>query len=205
MRFFALCLLASAAFADGTVRGVVRFVGTPPKVELIKNRSDPFCSRKTLINEEVLVRHGNLANVVVAVMGAPASSPHVQGIVAKQRVRVVNLDETLHNLHPYKGTSTLWGYAQVPGPHQKIDPLYSATAGVIKLKCDVHQWMTGYLFVHENSLFAVSDENGAFEIRDVPAGKYSLKAWHERYEERAVELTVVDGAISEVEIVYSAR
>src|SRR5207247_2335623 len=48
------------------------------------------------------------------------------------------------------------------------------------VSCDIHKWMSGYLFVFAHPYFAVSDENGKFTIEKVPAGKYRVVMWHER-------------------------
>ena len=51
---------------------------------------------------------------------------------------------------------------------------------IVKFKCDVHPWMTGYVAVATNPFFAVSDADGSFKIEKLPAGTYTLEAWHER-------------------------
>ena len=62
----------------------------------------------------------------------------------------------------------------------------------IRLKCDVHPWMTAYVGVFENPWFAVTSETGAFEITGVPGGSYKLVSWHERYGRLEQDVTVID-------------
>src|SRR5258706_5988758 len=107
-----------ALLTGGTIAGTVRLDGPRPVMEELKRTSDPFCARTRLRSEEVA---GNLANVVVHVLGAPPTAPpreqvileqrdcmyrpHVSGIVFGQKVEIVNRDPTLHNVHSYQGTS----------------------------------------------------------------------------------------------------
>jgi hypothetical protein len=49
----------------------------------------------------------------------------------------------------------------------------------IQYKCTIHGWMTGYVRVFDHPYYAVTDENGKFEIKNAPAGKYRIVFWHE--------------------------
>jgi polysaccharide lyase family 4-like protein len=60
---------------------------------------------------------------------------------------------------------------------------------VNKIKCDVHGWMSAFVFVHDSKFFDVT-KDGSFEIKDVPAGKYTVTAWHETLGEKTAEVTV---------------
>ena len=51
----------------------------------------------------------------------------------------------------------------------------------MKFKCDVHPWMTGYVAVTDHPFFAVTGDDGSFTIPNVPAGTYTIEAWHERF------------------------
>ncbi len=194
----------------GTIRGTVRFTGKAPEARPITT-PDPFCARQALKEEDVIVAAGGgLKNVLVRVVkgasGAyappPADAvldqsgcvylPRVQGVIAGQRVQIKNSDQTLHNVHTYKGASTLFNQAQIPGmgPMTKT---FSDGGQIIKFKCDVHPWMTGYVVVATNPFFAVSGSDGAFAIDKLPGGTYTLEAWHERLGTKAADLTVAEG------------
>src|SRR5205814_6489128 len=60
----------------------------------------------------------------------------------------------------------------------------------LKFKCDVHQWMTGFVWVQNTPYFAVTKDDGSFDIKGVPAGKYEIEAWHERFGTKKGEVTV---------------
>ncbi len=57
-------------------------------------------------------------------------------------------------------------------------PIASETTP-IQYKCTIHGWMTGYVRVYDHPYVAITDENGNFEIKNAPAGKYRLVYWHE--------------------------
>ena len=112
-----------------------------------------------------------------------------------------NSDQTLHNVHTYKGTSTLFNQAQVPGT-AKIEKKFTDNGAMLKFKCDVHQWMTGYVWVQNNPYFAVTGDDGSFEIKDVPAGKYTVEAWQEKLGTKTVEVTVAAAAPAEAKFSF---
>ena len=49
----------------------------------------------------------------------------------------------------------------------------------IQYKCSIHPWMTGYVRIFDHPYFAVTDDDGKFEIKNAPAGKYRIVYWHE--------------------------
>jgi len=74
---------------------------------------------------------------------------------------------------------------------------------VLRLKCDVHRWMTAYIGVVSHPYFAVSGRDGTFEIGNVPVGTYTLRTWHERYGERSQPVRVQAGATTTVDVAYT--
>jgi len=65
----------------------------------------------------------------------------------------------------------------VPNSSFQIKDLKADTFPVIT-KCDIHPWMSGYMRVFDHPYFALTDEDGKFELPNPPAGKYRLKVWH---------------------------
>jgi hypothetical protein len=110
----------------------------------------------------------------------------------------------LHNVHTYKGPATLFNMAQPQGmPPMKKK--FATVGDVVKFKCDVHPWMTGYVVVTDNPHFAVTGDDGSFEIKDVPAGKYTVEIWHEKYGSQTKELTVADGKAADLKSEFAAK
>jgi len=130
--------------------------------------------------------------------------PRVQGAVEGQKIMVRNDDGTLHNVHTYDGTKTLFNQAQPP-KSPAIEKPIPKTANVVKLKCDVHPWMIGYVIVSKSPYFAVSHDTGQFEIKDVPAGTYTVEAWHEKLGTKTEQVTVTDGQTSDVKFSFAMK
>ena len=130
--------------------------------------------------------------------------PRVQAVVAGQPLQIKNSDQTLHNVHGYKGPSTLFNQAQIPGM-APINQKLTDTDQVLKFKCDVHPWMTAYVLVSTNPFFAVTGDDGSYKITGVPAGKYTVEAWHERYGAKTAEITVEADKAAEAPFQYEAK
>ncbi len=123
--------------------------------------------------------------------------PHVQAVNVGAVLEIRNSDPILHNTHSFLKGSTVFNLA-LPLKGQKVrKPL--RRPGLIDVKCDAgHTWMSAYILVAENPYFAVSDDAGKFEIKDVPPGKYKLKAWHEKLGTEIAEVEVEAGKESKV-------
>ena len=50
--------------------------------------------------------------------------------------------------------------------------------GVVVLGCNIHDWMVGYVYVADSPYFAVTQADGKVDLRDLPAGDYSVRVWH---------------------------
>jgi plastocyanin len=205
----------------GTIRGHVKIIGKIPVMEDLKRNSDAFCATKHMKDETIIADgKGDLANAVVHVNGLPPTAPpaekatlaqddcmyrpRVQAIVAGQTLDIKNGDPVLHNVHTYKGASTLFNVAQVPGT-PNIEKTFSDNGAMLKFKCDVHQWMTGYVWVQNNRYFAVTGKDGDFEIKDVPVGTWEIQAWHERLGDKTAKVTVQKGKTADVDFTFDAN
>lgn len=103
-----------------------------------------------------------------------------------------NSDEVPHNVHTYSIRNkafnrTLTGNSSY---EQKLEH-----AEVIQVKCDIHPWMSAYVFVSDTNFAAKTDEHGAFEIAGLPPGEYTAKVWHEQLGK--TEVAVVIGETGE--------
>ncbi|HXX94020.1 MAG TPA: carboxypeptidase regulatory-like domain-containing protein [Planctomycetota bacterium] len=177
------------------------FKGTPPANPKLPVGGSSECSAlhsEAAFDEQVLVKAGRLQNVFVYVKSGLESYtfdwpktpvtlsnqkciyvPRVVGAQVHQPIRFANEDPTLHNIHAFlegsefnfslfnKGTSS----------ERKIrSPQIMA-----RVKCDIHPWMIGFVGVVPHPFFAVTGENGEFELRGLPPGDFTIEAWHEKY------------------------
>jgi plastocyanin len=217
--------MAGVAQAGGSaVKGTVTFKGKAPERKDVNMKSDPYCAKQPAAQDEEVVvgKQGALKNVVVRIAkGLPGASPvpatevvmdqhgcsyqpHVAVAQAGQTVVIKNSDQTLHNVHTYKGPSTLFNQAQIFGtpPIKKKAP---SPGDVVKFKCDVHPWMTGYLLVTDSPFFAITKDDGSFSIADVPPGEYTVEAWHEKLGTKTAKLTVAAGKPAELKFEFAAK
>jgi plastocyanin len=214
----------AAMAAGGSVTGSVKLVGKAPAPTPLNMKSDPFCAKQPQASDEEVVvgKTGELKNVVVriakGVKAAPPApktpavvdqvgctyNPRVVVAQAGQQVEIRNSDQTMHNVHTYKGTATLFNLAHIQGtpPHKKSFP---TVGDVIKFKCDVHPWMTGWVLVTDSPYFKVTGADGKFDISEIPAGTYTLEAWHEKYGTQTKEITVADGKPIDLKLEFKAK
>jgi plastocyanin len=206
----------------GAVTGTVAFSGKAPEMAELPRKADPVCAAKPMKSNEVIVNgNATLKDVLVRItpgtvkgkFAAPTTPamvkqqdcmyvPRVQGAVAGQIVEIENEDKTMHNVHTYKGQETILNQGQPAGsPPIKKDSIASEAA-VLKFKCDVHPWMTGFLVVTDHPFFQTTGADGAFKLDKVPAGKYTVEAWHSKYGLKTAQVTVEANKSAEAKFAY---
>jgi hypothetical protein len=94
-------------------------------------------------------------------------------------------------VHTFKGFETWFNQAQPKGSAVVTKELEDTK--VIKFICDVHPWMRGFVVVSAHLFFAVSGGDGSFKIEKIPAGEYTVEAWHPRYGPKTAKIKVEDG------------
>lgn len=226
----ALVLLASTTLAHadpgkpaGAISGVVLFEGEPPERAPLRRDTDPFCQTSARLSEDVVVTRGKLKDVVVRIQNgaagkhaAPAQpividqkecmyAPRVVGMVAGQRIAVRNSDGTFHNVHGTLEGKLLWNKPQAAeAPELALDA--AARPGqVVDVVCDVHPWMHAYVAVHDHPYFAVTGEDGAFQITGLPPGRYTLEAWHPTLGQKSMTVRIGTGAKAKVTARFSYK
>ena len=199
---------AAPAAGSGSIKGKVAFTGTAPDMPELNREADPFCAKTKMKAQDVVVNgNGTLKNVAITLVGAtgpmPAADvvvkvdqsncmyePRIQTGMFGQNIKIINSDPILHNVHSYSGDKTLFNRAQ-PKDSSPVDKTFSKDDGeVIKFKCDVHPWMTGWLVQSDSPYTAVTNDQGEFEIKGVPAGTYKLQSWQEKFGTKTVDVTV---------------
>lgn len=191
---------------EGTISGVVAFVGTPPAPKKIDTSADPVCGQKdpNLTTEDNVIADGKVANVFVYIKDGtladnkkvgdyswPTPSqavvldqngchyrPHVIGIQTNQKLSITNSDPTQHNIHPTPKNNPEWNQTQ-PNGAPPIEKTFARSEILIPVKCNQHPWMKAYIGVLSHPFYAVSAPDGAYTIKNVPAGTYTVVAWRE--------------------------
>jgi len=101
--------------------------------------------------------------------------PGLLPIVVGTAVRFPNHDQIHHHVYSFSPTKTFElplykGEAAAPVVFDKV--------GAVKIGCNIHDWMSGIILVLPSRHFAVTDSSGHFALNDLPAGTYTLVAWH---------------------------
>ncbi len=199
------------------IRGRVVLIGAPPPMKEIENQ--PCHAGAPKLKEETVVvgNDGGLANTFVRIEGLPPTDgsklpaatldqvhcryvPHAIGVCVGQNLRVRSSDDTMHNVHWDPQTNEPANFGMTRAGSEKTVSFRASE--FIKVRCDVHPWMSATIGVFDNRFFAVTDSDGRFEIKDLPAGQYKLMAWHERYGEQQQEIDVKEGVPISCQIIY---
>jgi hypothetical protein len=190
----------------GIVHGIVRFLGKAPEPKVIGGEC---CQASTPVMDESLIvgEDGALKNVVVCIKDGPnLSLPPPKDRVLTQRncqyvphVVVTSHDPTLHNVHTHSELNPVQNFSQTP---DSSHALHFDQPELVKFKCDVHPWMTAYVYVFDHPCFAVTGSDGKFEIANLPVGSYTLVAWQEKVGSQEIPITITADKPAEVNIEY---
>jgi plastocyanin len=121
--------------------------------------------------------------------------PHVLVVLKGTTVDFVNSDNTLHNVFwPELGGNRKLARNLGTWPKGQHKSFTFDNLGAAPLLCNVHQEMSGYIVVVPTPYFAVTNAQGDYVIKDVPAGKYTLKTWSEEGKPLTQSIDVGAGA-----------
>jgi len=211
MRRVLLCLALVAAhgsvvFGQASVEG---------HVELPKSKAAPVVAKRY----EVVTYGGVLGiNPPLAVVYLEGSFPKPASLPTKQvaqkdltfipallavqvgtRVEFPNLEkDTYHNIFSYSPAKRfdLGRYRpdEKPVPSEVFD-----VAGLVTLRCDIHEHMRGLILVLATPHFALTDDSGHFKLTGLPAGHYTLKAWIDSRTTREHPVDLKSGSTAHVD------
>ncbi len=211
----------------GSMTGVVRFDSKYPKRKKIRISKDNETCGTIKRAEKFLVSKENkgLKNVLVTIKGITAGkAPHISESITLQQkgcvyvphfqvaevgpegvdLKLVNDDGIFHNVHTYLGDSTVFNVPQLGTQHEITQKL--SAPGVIKVNCDVHDWMSAdIVLLHNSPYYSVTNKKGEFSIDDIPPGTYTVTAWHEALGTMTKEVTISDGENSQLDFVIKGK
>ena len=221
--------IEEAAIEDSAiVAGVVRFDGPRPErkqIAMVEKRGKKSECNKShptgLLSENALVSEkGELANVFVYIKKGLEKKkypvpekpvvlnqencmfrPRILGVLVGQKLHIKNGDAVTHNVRSFARRNRPFNIGQYPASKTR-EKTFSRPESAVMIKCDIHDWMTGYVFALEHPYFAVTLKNGRFKIKGLPAGDYTLAAWHEMYGEQKASITVGKSGTVEADFTF---
>ncbi len=213
------------AATAGTLHGRVTYRGPKPAREAIVMDSDAGCEqanhgRKVYDPSIIVGQGGGLANAFVYIRSGlegktfePAKEPVVidqRGCMfiprviaarAGQTLDVKNSDPVSHNIHPMPANNREWSQQQSPDSPD-LEHRFPRPEVMIPVKCNVHSWMHAYIAIMEHPYFAVTSDGGAFEIRNLPPGDYTLAVWHEKLGDQTKPVHVAPSSSAAVDFTF---
>jgi Polysaccharide lyase family 4, domain II len=219
--------LASVSFAyetievknGGSIEGVVEFAGAnAPKDEMVTLSSEVKYCGKTLPEEKYLIKDKKIENVAVYLVDIKAGKavpgegvtmtnlkcsfvPHVA--VGFQGTKVIqkNDDPIFHNIHTYLNGKTMFNIGLPEKGSSVTKPL--PRVGLMEVTCDSHPWMHSYIQILDHPYAAVTNAKGEFAIKDIPAGTYTVEAWHEALGKvKVANVKVESGKASKIKLEF---
>lgn len=197
---------AKAQDGGGTIRGQVNLpaqVQVAPRAQTSRYR--------TSVPSDVSKKAGEkpeIVNVVVYLEGAGLESegkkaksvildqrdatfvPHVLPIAKGTQVRIVNRDKTYHNVF---SLSKVKKFNIGRRPMGEEVPVDFDKSGEVQVFCDIHSNMSAIIVVLDNPMFVQPNDAGVFEMKDIPPGRYTINAWHERLNSASKQVTIRSG------------
>ncbi len=203
----------------GTLTGRFVYDGVPPKRELVElNKDLEFCGPLKPRDEELIVdaKSRGLKNVVLWL--EPKSDqpppvhpdyqksaddqvrldndkcrfdPHICVLRTSQTLVIGNKDKINHQAAAFFFKNDPFNESIPPG--QTVEKkLPKAEKLPAKVTCPIHAWMSAYLVVKDHPYLAVTDKDGKFELKNLPAGEWTIRVWHE--EPGYIKQATVSGA-----------
>ena len=203
----AFCAVAAANASAATIKGNVRYSGTRVEKKTFPVTIDQYlCGKEKEAGDLVLSSTSGIRNVVVSLHGVPAGSkapangapakmdqkqcvfvPRVVVVPVGGTVEFLNSDRLLHNVRGSGKENPPFNRAQ---PHARNISIVFKSPEILRVDCDLHSWMRGWIVVAEHPFYAVTNDEGEFVFENVPPGKYKLQAWQETLGRANQEVTV---------------
>ncbi len=201
---FSTLVLAFPAHA-GTLKGAIQYMGKIPAPVVHQTGKYKKACGPEIQGESLILENQKVKNVVVWLEGKKAKklknkpgtyridqknctySPHLLAMPQGSILEVLSSDPINHNIHTYSFENDPFNIMFLPGQDYRQE---MEEPEVVKVSCDLHGWMEAYIVITPNAYFATTGNDGAYEIKDVPPGKYTLKVWHETLGEESRKIEI---------------
>jgi plastocyanin len=207
----------------GTIAVSVIYRGTVPTPKALVMGSAPQCAlahEAPVYDQALVAPDGRLKNAVVYIQKgveayaftAPTTAvendqkgclyePRVAVAMVGQPVDFLNSDAEAHNVHGFPQIVSSWNFILSRKGAKRTLTFDQAEMG-IRIGCDIHPWMRGYLGITAHPFAGVTDADGSVVLDGVPPGEHTVAAWHETLGAKTTQVTLAPKGSAEVEIVY---
>ena len=129
--------------------------------------------------------------------------PRVLAVLVGTTVEFPNNDKTFHNVFSTSEAKRFDLGLYAPGKSRSV---VFDKAGVVRILCNVHPSMEGYVVVKGHPYYAVTDSRGNYSLNGVPLGKYRLEVWHPELGTREVSFELVrEGEVLTLDVELKAK
>lgn len=213
----------TAVRGGGSITGSVTYAaGAVTRSEVPVTMDQEICGQTTKYSNDLIVNStsGGIQNVVVSISGISSGKdwnlpeggvvldqhgcsfdPHVLVVPVGQSLNVLNNDGLMHNIHTHAEINRSVNKAQ-PKLLKKLTLKFKKSE-FVGVTCDVHKWMKAWIVVAEHPYHAVTDENGAFQIDNVPPGSYTLEFWHEELGQQSRPIEIAPGQAAQADLAFA--
>ncbi len=197
----------------GIIEGYVIFNGKkiPKNRRKLITKDRKVCGKGFKIDRVYIIgKNKGVKNAVVYISDLKVKKPEERLLIQKKcefHPRVLSMSAgsvlVIRNDDPIKheatGVQNFETIFKVPQPKKgMVDKVRLNNPGIVKITCSIHGWMIAWAVIPPNPFHAVTDEEGKFVIKDVPAGEYTLKLWHEGFGEKEIKVNVQEGKTTHV-------
>jgi len=191
----------------GSINGKVVLSGTLPSPKKVEVTIDQYvCGNEKDAGDLLLSPHKELRNAVVWIDNPPRGTvlppqsakvemdqngcvflPRVVVVPAGGTVDFLNSDRLLHNIHATPKQNVSFNRTQ---PKGRTIPVTFEKPEIVRITCDLHAWMVGWVVVAAHPYYAITGADGQFSFDNLPPGQYQLQVWHERLGMARANVTV---------------
>lgn len=214
----------------GSLAGIVKLAGHAPAPVKIDTTMDPACGfggGGDTFSEQYAVKDGKLANVYIYVKSGPPAAmkmgisgaapvvldqkgcvytPHVIAVQMGGSVEFRNQDPAMHNIHTMPATAGNLAIDISQGPRGTPQrKQFRRPETMMPVRCNNHPWMNAFINVAPTPFFSITGADGAFEIKGLPAGDYTIGAVHEKLGEQEMHLTVKPQAAAKADFTFAMK
>ncbi|MBT4934098.1 MAG: hypothetical protein HOL66_12880 [Rhodospirillaceae bacterium] len=132
--------------------------------------------------------------------------PHLSVMANGGEIEIINSDTILHNIHTYEmvGPANFSAFSvSQPQRGDIVTKRIELKRSVgMRIMCDAHDFMRGFVFVARNPYYAIVDGDGEFFIDNVPPGTYAIKSWHGTLGEKQASVSIQPNGVVKIEFFY---